>query len=627
MVRFSKNITAAAVLCLFARPAGASEADALAIEANITARHLPFGTILDPIFASSTTSQIIGYTRCGDSALWTGAYLAAEAFRYKVTQSPDALTNVKAALAGLKGLVDVTGDNRLARCMAQASSPYAAGIQNEEAANTIHQNPPWIWVDNTSRDEVVGAFFGLGAAFDVVDDPAVKSGISDLATRLIGFVSNHQWSPNDDISNTFVLRPEELQMLLQVARHVNPANTVSGPFFVPPVDVGVRVDVLDNSSYFKFNLDYMTFYNLIRLQNTSDNRAAYQIARDYTSSHQNAFFDVIDRAIRGPDASRDAEMAGLLQQWLQRPKRDFGVDLSKTVPVCGQDACAPVPVPLRPPTDFLWQRSPFQLAGGGSGVIESPGIDYILPYWMGRYYGVITGDSAVQSAAAPIRSVAPSSLASLFGANLAAGTAQATSLPLPTTLGGVTVMVTDAAGAARQAPLIYVSPSQINFEVPDGTTPGAATFAVGNAGATQMFTGAVQPVAPALFSMNGNGTGVAAAIAIAVQASNPRLQSQIPVFQCGDSGCVGVPIALGVDTPVYVSFYGTGIRNASAPANVAVTINGTSVPVLYAGPAPSFAGLDQVNVPLPLSLRGSGEVNVIVTVDGQGSNVVTIHIQ
>jgi uncharacterized protein (TIGR03437 family) len=223
--------------------------------------------------------------------------------------------------------------------------------------------------------------------------------------------------------------------------------------------------------------------------------------------------------------------------------------------------------------------------------------------------------------------VSPSSLASLFGANLAAGTAQATSLPLPTTLGGVTVTLTDAAGAQHMAPLIYVSPGQINFEVPDGTAQGPATFAVSNPTATQMFTGSVQPIAPALFSMNGNGTGVAAAIAIAVQASNPRLQSQVPVFQCSNSGCVSVPIALGVDTPVYVSFYGTGIRNASAPANVAVTINGMNVPVLYAGAAPNFVGLDQLNVALPLGLRGSGEVNVMVTVDGQMSNVVTINIQ
>jgi uncharacterized protein (TIGR03437 family) len=77
---------------------------------------------------------------------------------------------------------------------------------------------------------------------------------------------------------------------------------------------------------------------------------------------------------------------------------------------------------------------------------------------------------------------------------------------------------------------------------------------------------------------------------------------------------------------VYLSLYGTGIRNRSSLANVTVTINGTPVAALYAGPAPGFAGLDQINVPLPLSLRGSGEVNVSASVDSQVSNTVTINI-
>jgi hypothetical protein len=85
--------------------------------------------------------------------------LAAEAFRYKVTQAPDALNNVKTAIAVLKGLADVTGTNLLARCMVVANSPYASGISSEEAANGIHTNSSagWIWVGNTSRDEYSGA--------------------------------------------------------------------------------------------------------------------------------------------------------------------------------------------------------------------------------------------------------------------------------------------------------------------------------------------------------------------------------------------------------------------------------------------------------------------------------------
>jgi uncharacterized protein (TIGR03437 family) len=590
---------------------------------------VPFATLLDPIYASPASDQIVQYTRCGDSALWTGAYLAAESFRYKVTQSADALQNVQVALAGLKTLSDVTGDNRLARCAVPSNSPYAASIANEEVNNTIHQNSPWIWVDNTSRDQVMGAFFGLGVAFDLVDDPSVKAVASDVATRLIGFISRHQWSPNDDISNTFQLRPEELQTLLQVARHVNPANTVSGPFLVAPVGSAVLVDVQSNSSYFKFNLDYMSFYHLVRLQDNGDNRSAYMTVRNYTASHENAFFNMIDRALRGPDAARDAETRTLLDQWLLRPRRDVTVDVSSKVAVCGGAACQPVPVALRPPATYLWEVDPFHLQGGGSGIIENAGVDYILPYWMARYYGVINDGGRIQSSAAASSAIAPGSFASLFGQNLSATTVQAGALPLPlpTSLGGVTLSVTDSAGVQRSAPLLYVSPNQINFLVPDNVSTGSATFTVAGGDASHSVAATVQAVAPALFSMNGNGSGVAAALAVAVQAGNPQVQSPVPVFQCGGAGCVPVPIALGVDRPVYVSFYGTGIRNRSSLENVTVTINGVGVPVLFAGAVPDYVGLDQVNVGLPLTLRGRGECNVVISVDGQTSNTVTIDIQ
>jgi uncharacterized protein (TIGR03437 family) len=607
--------------------AQATEADALAISANMQARHMPFGTILDPIYASATSDQIVGYTRCGDSALWTGAYLAAEAFRYNVTQTADALNNVKAALAGLNSLSAVTGDNQLARCIVLASSPYAGGIASEEASNTIHQAPPWIWVDNTSRDQIVGAFFGLAVAYDLVNDNTVKSSISNLTTLLLGYISRHQWSPNDDISSTFLVRPEELQMLVQVARHINPSNGISGPFLVPPVNVGVLVDVLSSDSYFKFNLDYMSLYNLIRYQDNDDNRGAYQTVRNYTAPQQNAFFNLIDRGLNGPNASRDAETVTLLNQWLQRPSRDNPVKLEGVVGVCGSQACQPIPVALRPPDEFLWQESPFQLDGGGKGIIETGGVDYILSYWMARYYGVVQ-PIAAQSAAAPNGAVTAASIASLFGSSLAPVIQEADSQPLPQSLGGVTLTVTDSAGNTRGADLMYVSPSQINFVVPSGMAPGVSTFTITNGGATPFTTTAtIQSVAPTLFSMSGDGRGVAAATAVQVATANPQSQLAVPVFQCAKSGCVSTPIALSPGTTVYLSLYGTGIRNRTTLANVKVNINGTNVPVLYAGPQPSFEGLDQVNVALPLSLAGSGEVNVTLVVDGQTANAVTVNVK
>ncbi|PYT24836.1 MAG: hypothetical protein DMG58_25420 [Acidobacteria bacterium] len=620
--------------------AQAGEAEALAISANIQARHLPFGTILDPVFASSASDQIVGYTRCGDSAIWTGHYLAAEAFRYQVTRTPEALDSVRRALAGIKSLSDVTGTNLLARCLVPSDSPFAAGIRSEEATHGIYTNSSagYIWVGNTSRDQYSGAIFGLAVAYDMVDDPGVKSTISQLVTLLIDHLSDNAWSvvmPDGTISTTFLVRPDQILTFLQVGRHINPGHfstlyDVQSFLLTAAVLAPFGVDVLSDDSYFKFNLDYINLYNLIRLDTNvtnTVNRKAYSILRNHTAGHQNAFFDVIDRALNGPDATRDAETLVLLDAWLERPPRDKYVDLHDIVGVCGDRACRPVPVPLRPPADFIWQVSPFQLAGGQSGTIESAGIDYILPYWMARYYSVAS-PATVQSAASSITTVAPGSIASIYGSSLSAATKQADAQPLPESLGGVSLSVRDATGTGRAASLLYVSPGQINFIVPQDIQPGLATFIVTTGGAAAVSApGTVLPAAPTLFSASANGNGVAAATAIRTQAGAQGLQAPVPVFQCGASGCVAVPIDLGIDTPVYLSLYGTGIRNRSSLSNVTVTINGVNVPVLYAGSQPEFAGLDQVNVALTLNLRGSGETNVVLVVDGQTANPVTLNVR
>ena len=612
-------------------PAFSAEPDALAITANLVAHHLPFGTVIEQVYDTPTTNNIVGYAECGDAALWTGAFIAAESFHYAVNQSPDALTNVKNALAALKALDDVTGDNRLARCLFASSWQFAQYVENEEssAGNSINQAPPWVWVGRTSRDQIVGAMFGLAVAYDFVYDPDVKSTVSALSTRIVGYIAttNHLWSPDNDITSTFLVRPEELQMLLDTARHINPSDNVSGPLINPvPFDTGVLLDIQTNSSYFKFNLDYMTFYNLVRYSNTAQNVGAYVDVRNYTANHRNPFFDIIDHALRGPNHF-DVEIVPLLDQWLLRPRRDLYIDDRKIVKTCSStEACDPIPVPIRPTTDFLWQRNPFELAGGGSDTIEGPGVDYILPYWMGRYYGVIPA-IALQSAAAIEYNLPPNSIVSMYAMKLASTPQAAASQPLPTILGGASIMVTDSAGVQRPAPLIYASPTQINFVIPAGTAAGTATFTVTNGATTQAATANIQAVAPTLFSANGSGLGVVAATAVSVQPGS-NAQTPLPVFECGSTGCSSVPIPVSSNGQVYVTLYGTGIRNGQS---VSVTINGTNVPVQFVGPAPGFTGLDQLNILLPASLQGSGETDLVLTVDGQttdpNTNVVTINLQ
>ena len=391
-------------LALFAFGA---EQDALTISANIRARHMPFATILDPIFEAPDSDVITGYTRCGDSAIWTGHYIAAEAYRYKVTGDPDALDNLRAALWGLRLLVEVPGSGVLARCVVPVDSPYAPGIVAEEKGNGVYignyNNTQYYWVGNTSRDQYSGVFFGMAVAWDLVDEIHVRGDVGYLMDRLLSTLDKNGWTvvmPDGSSSTSFSIRPDQQLTLLQIGRHINPnwfaskySNSATFKFFLVPVPIGVEVLDVD-SSYFKFNLDTINLFSLIRWENNDLRRTTYKKAydtlRNTTDDHQNAHFNMIDRALNGPNARRDAETVQLLRDWLLRPRRDVHVDLRGVVDACGDNrACQPVPVAERVTTDFLWQRSPFQMYGSGDGFIEGAGIDYLLPYWMGRYYGVV----------------------------------------------------------------------------------------------------------------------------------------------------------------------------------------------------------------------------------------------
>jgi hypothetical protein len=393
-------------LCLVV-PACGTEQDALAIEAVIQTRHLPYGGILDPVLSLPDLSSVTSYSRCGDSALWTGHYMAAEAYRYKVTGSADALANINNAIQAIKNLIDVTGAGVLARCTLPADSPYAAAISSEEAPNGIYRGTvygaPWIWVGNTSRDQYSGVFFGLAVTYDLVTDQGVRNWVSYLATRMLDNLSGNFWNvilPDGSIATTFLNRPDQQLALLLVGRHVNGGRfgtkySAESNALSPTVPIPVGIDCADETgSYFKFNLDYINLYTLKRLGSGYSSLwygLAYDALRSTTDGHGNAFFNMIDRAVNGSNSKRDAETRALLVAWLKRPRTDVYRDFSGQFPSCGTDeACKPLPVEDRVTTDFLWQRDPFQLSGGGNGDIETAGIDYILPYWMGRFYGVIT---------------------------------------------------------------------------------------------------------------------------------------------------------------------------------------------------------------------------------------------
>jgi len=237
----------------------------------------------------------------------------------------------------------------------------------------------------------------------------------------------------------------------------------------------------------------------------------------------------------------------------------------------------------------------------------------------------------VVSAASGTPSVAPDSLASLFGQSLAPRI-ESGSAPFPTSLGGVGVQIVDAAGKSVAVELLYASPEQINFVVPPGITPGTATINIVNGtGSVPSGTVQVEAVAPALLTANGNGSGVVAATAYAT-AIPTTMTFPVQVFQCGTApgSCVSIPIDPGIDRPVTITLYATGLRGRSSDSSVTLTIGTMNVPIrsiTHGDDSGPLAGIDQVTFGLPLNLRSLGEADIFLTVDGVDSNHGRINIQ
>jgi uncharacterized protein (TIGR03437 family) len=235
--------------------------------------------------------------------------------------------------------------------------------------------------------------------------------------------------------------------------------------------------------------------------------------------------------------------------------------------------------------------------------------------------------ATVSAASFQGQSLASESIVAAFGTELATNIAIANTVPLPTNLLGTTVNVRDSGGVERLAPLFFVSPGQINYQIPPGSATGIGTVTV-TSGNGMISAGAVNivPVAPSLFTANTSGEGPAATNVIRVKPGGAQINESSLTFDSEHGRFINAPIDLGpVGDDVILVLFGTGFRTNITQATVA--IGGLPAEVLYAGPQGSFIGLDQVNVRLPRTLIGRGDMNVVLTVNGIAANTVTIAIK
>ena len=229
--------------------------------------------------------------------------------------------------------------------------------------------------------------------------------------------------------------------------------------------------------------------------------------------------------------------------------------------------------------------------------------------------------------------LAPGGATAVFGELfVAAGTqpASPSALPLPTELGGVRVFVNDVA-----APLYYVSYDQVNFQIPFGTTPGLARVRV-DRGAQRGNTVSVdvQPRAPRIMTyfgdygiiVNGNDGTLVLPSSFGVPNAKPARAGEVLVIYA---------IGLGQTTPNVASGVGSPAEEPLARLDPAPAVtfgrrgpfNQVNAVPFFAGLAPGFVGLYQINVIVPDNVATGDDIAIALDMEGVGSNAAKIAIQ
>src|SRR5258708_138587 len=230
--------------------------------------------------------------------------------------------------------------------------------------------------------------------------------------------------------------------------------------------------------------------------------------------------------------------------------------------------------------------------------------------------GAIVNGASFAKPTHPNGALSPGAIVSAFGANLASSTQVALTVPLSTSINGS--WLSFFAGAQEfPAPLFFVSSGQINAQIPFTVPLNAAITAQvtfnGQKSAAQPVT--VTAAAPGIFNIGGGaGAILHNSDFTIISASNPAKRGAFIDIFCTGLGAASPPAASGAAGP------------SSPPSNTAltaqVTLAGQQTNVVFSGLAPGFVGLYQVAFQVPANAP-TGTQNVILTVNGVSSNVVT----
>ena len=415
--------------------------------------HQPFyGGNVHAYFKDDSYSEIVGTHGEGDSCIWTGTYLASQAMRYWITGEAQALANAIKMVNVLDGYLHVNGrpgfisrywgpqdESLLYVDDAWCDDPTNDRCHHIESGEFAGD----FWIGGTSRDQYTGWFYGMGVAYDLLDDEDTLDIIREDMTEVLDeLISTNWWIidvdgfPTDAAPN--VLPPMQLSWLVtgyHVTGHerfkVELQKKIKNSY---RFQLGVNSIAFFNrySSYFGNNLAHTNWFNLLRLGRLyfSEDDYAYLLnmfenrVHTFTRLSHNPWFTSIFMAVGDYDPFKAGDpyveqVIEDLAAFIPPPNYDYYLpakdpstytldpfsvwwhDLQVQYPILKEifggvnyQALEPFGVDQMCPGGFRFQWSPFLIDACGSGNVLKvhSGHEFLAAYWMASFYQGLTKD-------------------------------------------------------------------------------------------------------------------------------------------------------------------------------------------------------------------------------------------
>ncbi len=392
-------------------------------ERRIAERHKRHYLVADSEFSEPGNPATSHQYPNDNDGLWTAVYVASQAFRYRVTNDSQALDSALKSVDAMLRLEAITGRSGFpARSFRQKNEP-----RHEDGIWRFTADGEWEWKADTSSDEIVGHFFAYSVVYDLAADEDLKKRLRGAVSRIADHLIDHRYDLTDlhggptrwgrydeayfeteDGREERALRSLELLSHLKVAYHMTKNPRYDREYRKLINEMGYHKNTTtylrlrQELNYSDEELAMLSYYPLFRYEK---NPALLKVYREGLEQwwvniqrEDNPLWTFIYDVCNPAKRARLEEAARTLYRipmdlikWSVKnshrhdapfdtsPERHDRVQTSR----------------LLPPDErrvMKWNGNPFQLDDEGAGRGEDDGAFFLLPYWMGRHHGFLTGN-------------------------------------------------------------------------------------------------------------------------------------------------------------------------------------------------------------------------------------------